>query len=38
MIGSRMNHVNYYHGAIAEARFTPRALTPDEFLKVPPQK
>jgi hypothetical protein len=34
-IGVRMNRVNYFHGAILEARFTPRALTPDEFLKAP---
>jgi hypothetical protein len=35
-VGVRMTHVNYFHGAVLEARFTPRALTPDEFLKVPP--
>jgi len=35
MVGVRMNHVNYFHGAIAEARFTDRALAPAEFLKVP---
>jgi hypothetical protein len=35
MVGTRMNHVNYFNGAVAEARFTDRALTPDEFLKVP---
>jgi hypothetical protein len=35
MVGVRMNHVNWFKGAVAEARFTPRALTPDEFLKVP---
>jgi hypothetical protein len=35
MIGSRMNHVNYFHGAVAEARFTTRALAPEAFLKVP---
>lgn len=35
MIGARMNHVNYFRGAVAEARFTDRALTPDQFLKVP---
>lgn len=37
MIGTRMNHVNYFKGSIAEARFTTRALTPDQFLKVPNQ-
>jgi hypothetical protein len=35
MVGTRMNHVNYFHGAVAEARFTDRALTPAEFLKAP---
>lgn len=34
-VGVRINHVNYFHGAILEARFTPRALTPKRFLKVP---
>lgn len=34
-IGVRMNRVNYFHGAIYNARFTPRALSPDEFEKVP---
>jgi Concanavalin A-like lectin/glucanases superfamily len=38
MIGARMNRVNYFHGAIAETRFTDRALRPEEFLKVPAQK
>ena len=33
--GMRINRVSYFHGAIMEARFTPRALTPGEFLKVP---
>lgn len=37
MVGSRMNHVNYFKGAIAEARFSDRALKPDQFLKVPSQ-
>jgi hypothetical protein len=35
MVGVRMNHVNYFHGAIAQARFSTRALRPSEFLKVP---
>jgi len=35
MVGTRMNHVNYFKGAVAQARFTSRALTPDEFLKAP---
>ncbi|CAN5419966.1 LamG domain-containing protein [soil metagenome] len=30
-VGCRMNRVNYFNGAIAEARFTPRYLTPAEF-------
>jgi hypothetical protein len=28
--------VNYFKGAIREARFTRRALKPEEFIKVPP--
>ena len=35
MVGVRMNHVNYFKGSVAEARFTTRALRPSEFLKVP---
>jgi hypothetical protein len=35
MIGTRMNHVNYFHGVVAEARFTDRALAPVQFLKAP---
>jgi len=27
--------VNYFKGAILEARMTPRALTPEEFVKKP---
>lgn len=34
-IGVRINRVNYFHGAVLSARFTPRALTPSEFQKVP---
>jgi Concanavalin A-like lectin/glucanases superfamily len=34
-VGTRMNHVNYFNGAVRQARFTPRALTPDQFLKMP---
>jgi hypothetical protein len=33
--GVRMNLVNYFKGAIHLARFTRRALSPSEFLKVP---
>ena len=35
-IGTRINRRDYFKGAIFEARFTPRALSPDEFLKMPP--
>ncbi len=35
MVGVRMNHVNYFKGSVAEARFTTHALAPDEFLTVP---
>jgi hypothetical protein len=31
----RFNKVNYFKGAILEARMTPRALTPEEFMKKP---
>ena len=34
MVGVRMNHVNYFHGAVAQARFSTRALRPSEFMKV----
>lgn len=34
-IGVRFNKVNYFKGAILEARMTPQALTPAEFLKKP---
>lgn len=37
-VGTRMNHVNYFNGAVRQARFTSRALTPDEFLKTPETK
>jgi len=33
-VGTRINHVNYFKGAVRQARFTPRALTPDQFLKL----
>lgn len=32
-VGTRMNQVNYFKGAVRQARFTSRALTPDQFLK-----
>jgi hypothetical protein len=34
-LGTRINRRNYFKGAIREARFTPRALTPERFLKLP---
>ena len=33
-LGTRINRVNYFKGAIRQARFTPRALTPEQFLKI----
>lgn len=30
-VGTRINRVNYFNGAVREARFTPRALAPDAF-------
>ena len=37
-VGVRLNKVNYFKGAVGTARFTPKALTPAEFMKAPPQK
>lgn len=34
-VGVRMNRMNYFKGAIRQARFTPRALSPEAFLKLP---
>jgi Concanavalin A-like lectin/glucanases superfamily len=34
-VGTRINRRNYFHGAIYSARFTPRALAPSKFMKVP---
>ena len=34
-IGTRINRRDYFKGAVFEARFTPRALEPEEFLKMP---
>ena len=34
-VGVRLNRVNYFKGAVRQARFTPRALSPAEFAKVP---
>jgi hypothetical protein len=36
-IGARMNKVDYFRGAIARARFTFEALTPGQFMALPPQ-
>ena len=33
-LGTRINRRNYFKGAIRQARFTPRALTPEQFLKL----
>ena len=33
-LGTRINRRNYFKGAIRQARFTPRALTPDQFLET----
>jgi hypothetical protein len=33
-IGARINRVNFFKGAVLEARMTRRALPPSEFLKV----
>lgn len=35
-VGARINRVNYFNGAIAEARFTKRFLRPDQFTGVRP--
>lgn len=35
-IGTRINLRDYFKGAVFMARMTPRALQPDEFLKMPP--
>ena len=37
MVGVRMNHVNYFKGSVALARFTDKALPPNAFLKPPGQ-
>jgi hypothetical protein len=34
-IGTRINRRDFFKGAVFEARMTPRALQPDEFLKMP---
>jgi hypothetical protein len=37
MVGVRMNHVNYFKGSVALARFTDKALAPGQFIKLPAQ-
>jgi len=37
-VGTRMNHVNYFKGAVRLARFTPRVLPTDQFLRMPGTK
>lgn len=37
-VGVRMNKVYYFQGAVQKARFTRRALSPEEFLTVPGHK
>ncbi len=34
-VGTRINRLNYFRGAVMMARFTPRSLAPEEFVKVP---
>lgn len=34
-IGTRINRVDYFKGAVLETRMTRRALRPSEFLKAP---
>jgi hypothetical protein len=36
-IGVRINKVNYFHGAVAMARFTLKALPPADFITLPKQ-
>lgn len=35
MVGVRINHVNWFKGAVARLRFTDAALPPDQLLKLP---
>jgi Concanavalin A-like lectin/glucanases superfamily len=34
-VGVRINRVNYFKGAVRQARFSRRALAPEEFMKLP---
>lgn len=36
-VGTRINKVYFFKGAVRLARFTPRALKPEEFLRLPSQ-
>jgi hypothetical protein len=36
-VGVRINHIDYFKGAVIEARFTSRAIPPGELLRLPPQ-
>jgi hypothetical protein len=36
-VGVRINKVDYFKGSVRQARFTRRALAPEEFLKLPPK-
>src|ERR1022692_3510271 len=36
-VGTRINRIDYFKGAVLAARMTNRALPPAEFLKVPPE-
>lgn len=33
-VGTRINRVNYFHGAVRRARFTAKALAPDQFMAL----
>ncbi len=33
-VGTRINRLSYFHGAVRQARFTPKALAPEEFMKL----
>ena len=37
-VGVRITKVNYFKGSVRQARFTPKALDPSEFLRVPADK
>ena len=37
-VGVRINLVDYFKGAVHSSRFTRRALTPAEFLSIPPAR